>query len=74
MPSGMARKLREKNFSKIWLYRAKLSPCLEILENIFHSLLEVVEHSKLTFWMNGKRQKVHENKPSLSSCDSKFAP
>ena len=33
MPSGMARKLREKNFSKIWLYRAKLTPCLEILEN-----------------------------------------
>ena len=29
----MARKLREKNFSKIWLYRAKLTPCLEILEN-----------------------------------------
>ena len=33
MPSGMARKLREKIFSKIWLYRAKLTPCLEILKN-----------------------------------------
>ena len=31
--SGMARTLREKNFSKIWLYRAKLTPYLEILEN-----------------------------------------
>ena len=29
----MARKFREQNFSKIWLYLAKLTPCLEILEN-----------------------------------------
>ena len=29
----MARKFREQNFPKIWLYLAKLTPCLEILEN-----------------------------------------
>jgi len=44
----------EKN-SKIWVYLARLSSFSEILELLFHSLLEVADNSNRTFWLNGKR-------------------
>ena len=45
------------NFSKIWVYLARLSSFLGIWEMLFLSLqLEVAENSNQTFWLNGKYQ------------------
>ena len=58
-----------KNFWKIWVYLARLSSFVEILENAFcYSHLEVAENLKRMFWLNGKSTviAVHSDDLSLS--------
>ena len=48
------KKTAGKVFAKIWVYLAT-SSSWKFLEMLFHSLLEVVENSKPTFWLNEER-------------------
>ena len=45
---------REKAFSKIWVYLARFSSGLEILENAVPFATGSCKNSNRTFWLNGK--------------------